>query len=245
LPEELRRLYGGELVLPEECLFANFVATIDGVVAIPALERSNALLSGGDPADRFVMGLLRATADAVLVGCGTVNASPNGRWRPDTVFPAAAHAFRELPGEPARVAVATGRGRLNPDHPVLRDGALVIATELAAERLADRLPDEAELAVVEGDEAVDVAAAVALLRERGHRRILSEAGPRLFGSLVAADLVDQLFLTVSPLLAGRAAGEERLGIVEGVALLPEHERRGSLRSARLHGEHLFLRYAFG
>jgi riboflavin biosynthesis pyrimidine reductase len=231
-------------VLPEECLFANFVATIDGVVAIPAVERSNALISGGDPADRFVMGLLRAAADAVLVGGGTVNASPTGRWRADSVFPAAAEAFRELRPEPARVAIAAGRGRLNPDHPVLRDGALVIAAQRAAERLAGRLPEEAELAVVPGDEALDVAAAVGFLRERGYRRILSEAGPRLFGSLVVENLVDELFLTVSPLLAGRARGEERLGIVERVALLPDEERRGSLRSVRLHGDHLFLRYAF-
>jgi riboflavin biosynthesis pyrimidine reductase len=190
------------------------------------------------------MGLLRATADAVLVGCGTVNASPKGRWRPDTVFPGATEAFRELRDRPARVVVATGRGGLNPEHPILREGALVVATELAADRLAGRLPEEAEIAIVPGEDAVDVAAAVALLRGRGHRRILSEAGPRLFGSLVAADVVDQLFLTVSPLLAGRVAGEERFGIVEGVPLLPEQERRGSLRSARLHGEHLFLRYAF-
>jgi riboflavin biosynthesis pyrimidine reductase len=244
LPEELQRLYAGDLVLPEECLYANFVATIDGVVAIPSVERSNALVSGGDPADRFVMGLLRAAADVVLVGCGTVNASPTGRWRADTVFPSAADAFRELRAEPARVAVVTGRGSLNPEHPVLRDGALVIATQLAADRLADRLPEETELAIVRGDAAADVTATVDLLRERGYRRILSEAGPRLFGSLAADDLVDELFVTVSPLLAGRARGDERLGIVEGVALLPDEERRGSLRSARLHGEHLFLRYDF-
>src|SRR5262249_26342167 len=131
-----------------------------------------------------------------------------------------------------------------PGHPILREGALVLATELAAHRLSGLLPDEAEIAVVPGEDAVDVAAAVAFLRERGHRRILSEAGPRLFGSLVAAELVDQLFLTLSPLLAGRAPGDERFGIVEGVALLPEQERRGSLRSARLHGDHLFLRYSF-
>jgi riboflavin biosynthesis pyrimidine reductase len=120
----------------------------------------------------------------------------------------------------------------------------VITTQLGADRLSGRLPAAAEIAVVPGGDRVDVTAAVGLLREHGHRRILSEAGPRLFASLVAADLVDQLFLTVSPLLAGRVPGDERLGIVEGVALLPEQERRGSLRSARLHGEHLFLRYSF-
>jgi riboflavin biosynthesis pyrimidine reductase len=213
-------------------------------VAIPALDRSNALIAGGDPADRFVMGLLRAAADAILVGCGTVNASPKGRWRADSVFPDAAEAFHDLRPEPARVVIATGRGRLNPEHPVLREGALVLATERAAGVLEGRLPADAELAVVPGDDAVDVAAAVGYLRERGYGRILSEAGPRLFGSLVGENLVDELFLTVSPLLAGRAPAEDRLAIVEGVALLPDREHRGSLRSARLHGEHLFLRYVF-
>ena len=213
-------------------------------MAIPALDRSNALIAGGDPADRFVMGLLRAAADAILVGCGTVNASPKGRWRADSVFPDAAEAFHDLRPEPARVVIATGRGRLNPEHPVLREGALVLATEHAAGVLEGRLPADAELAVVPGDDAVDVAAAVGYLRERGYGRILSEAGPRLFGSLVGENLVDELFLTVSPLLAGRAPAEDRLAIVEGVALLPDREHRGSLRSARLHGEHLFLRYVF-
>ena len=213
-------------------------------MAIPALDRSNALIAGGDPADRFVMGLLRAAADAVLVGCGTVNASPKGRWRADSVFPDAADAFHDLRAEPARVVIATGRGRLNPEHPVLRDGALVLATERAAGVLEGRLPAEAELAVVPGDDTVDVLAAVGYLRESGYGRILSEAGPRLFGSLAGANLVDELFLTVSPLLAGRAPAEDRLAIVEGVALLPDREHRGSLRSARLHGEHLFLHYVF-
>ena len=101
LPDELQRLYGGDLSLPEESLFANFVSTIDGVVAIPALERSNALIAGGDPADRFVMGLLRAAADTVLLGCGTVNASPKGAGAPTPCFPARPRlSERFAPGAP-------------------------------------------------------------------------------------------------------------------------------------------------
>ena len=72
--------------------------------------------------------------------------------------------------------------------------------------------------------------------------ILSEAGPSLFGSLLASFLVDELFLTVSPLLAGRGAAA-RLGLVEGVELLPEARVAGRLRSVRTHGSHLFLRYS--
>ena len=124
---------------------------------------------------------------------------------------------------------------------MLGDGAIVLTTEHGAAHLGGRLPDEAEIAVLPGETEVDVRAAVALLRERGHRRILSEAGPHVFGSLVEAELVDELFLTVSPLLAGRGSGET-YGLVEGAALLPGPTEEARLRSVRLHGAHLFLHY---
>jgi riboflavin biosynthesis pyrimidine reductase len=246
LPDELQRLYGGDLRLAEETLFANFVETIDGVVAIPSLERSNALISGS-VADRLVMGVLRAAADAVLVGGGTVIASPNGRWKPHTVFPPAADAFTELRRSlghesDAQVAIVTGHGSVNPDHPVVREGALIITTQLGAGRLRDRIEPPAEIEVVPGGEAVDVRAAIDLLHARGYRRILSEAGPRLFGSLATEGLVDELFLTVSPLLAGRSDQLEKLGLVHGVDLLPEQRVEAQLDSVRLGGDHLFLHY---
>lgn len=248
LPDDLRRLYGGDIGFAEECLFANFVSTIDGVVAIPSLPRSNALIADGSEADRFVMGLLRACADVVLVGCGTVLASPTGRWKAGTVFPPLAGSFTELrrrlghDGD-APVAIVTGRGSVPSDHPVLDDGAIVLTTRLGACALRGRLPGTAEIVVVEGEDTVDVVDAVAALRARGYGRILSEAGPRLLGSLAGAGLVDELFLTVSPLVAGRSPTQERLGLVEGIALFPEHRLGRELLSARRHGEHLFLRYA--
>jgi riboflavin biosynthesis pyrimidine reductase len=93
--------------------------------------------------------------------------------------------------------------------------------------------------------AVDSQAAVAFLRERGHRSILSEAGPHVFGSLLAAGLVDELFLTVSPLLAGRAEAGGRLGLVEGQELLPGYSEPARLLGLRRQGAHLFLRYGLG
>jgi riboflavin biosynthesis pyrimidine reductase len=80
-----------------------------------------------------------------------------------------------------------------------------------------------------------------VLRDRGCSVVLTEAGPSIFGSLVASRLVDELFLTVSPVLAGRGASG-RLGLVEGVELIPETRTAGRLRSVRAHGSHLFLRY---
>lgn len=248
LPDDLSRLYGGHIGFAEECLFANFVSTIDGVVAIPSVQRSNALIADGSEADRLVMGLLRACADVVLVGCGTVLASPTGRWKAGTVFPPLARSFAELrrrlghDGD-APVAIVTGRGSVPPDHPVLEDGAIVLTTSLGASALRGRLPGTTEIVVVGGEDTVDVTEGVAALRARGHGRILSEAGPRLFGSLAGAGLVDELFLTVSPLVAGRSPAEERLGLVEGIALFPEQRVGRGLLSTRLHGDHLFLRYA--
>jgi riboflavin biosynthesis pyrimidine reductase len=88
-----------------------------------------------------------------------------------------------------------------------------------------------------------VAEAIRALRAAGRRAILTEGGPHLFGELLAARLVDQLFLTLSPVLAGRAAGGSQVGLVEGAALLPGADHRARLLSARRGGSHLFLRYA--
>jgi riboflavin biosynthesis pyrimidine reductase len=247
LPSELRRVYGGDLALPEPCLYANFVATVDGVVAIPSVPDSNRAISAGSEADRFLMGTLRAAADLVLIGSGTLRASPRGRWRPETVYPPGEHAFAELRTQRGldpspRVAILTASGEIPHDHPVLGDGALLLTTATGAARLAGRIAGEAEVAALPGESEVDVTAALGLLRSRGYARILSEAGPHVFGSLVEAGLVDDLFLTVSPLLAGRGA-LVAYGLVEGAALLPERTEEAHLRSVRRHGGHLFLHYA--
>ena len=244
----MRRLYGGPFGLSEPVLVANFVQTLDGVVAIPELERSNALVSGESEADRFVVGLLRACADVVLVGSGTMRASGRGTWRPERVFPAAAAAFAELRrrrGRPERpaVAVLTAGGSLDPAHPILAEGALVLTTESAAAALRAVVPPATEVVAVNEGDRVDPALAVAVLRGRGHAVILSEAGPTLFGQLLAARLVDELFLTLSPLVAGRGAGR-RLGLAEGAELLPGLRVEAALRSLRRDGDHLFLRYGF-
>ena len=247
LPDELRRLYGGELGLPARCLFTNFVATIDGVVAIPALPHSNKLISEGSEADRFVMGLLRACADAVLVSSGTMLAAPTTLWTAEQAYPKAATDFAELRrrlGRAARpeIAIVTASGSIDIGHPVLEAGALVLTTKRGAVKLEDRLPASSQSVVLPGDDGVDLRAAVAFLRERGNERILSEGGPTLFGSLLAADLVDELYLTISPLLAGRSHSAARRNLVEETELLPSHRVRSRLLGTRSHGDHLFLRY---
>jgi riboflavin biosynthesis pyrimidine reductase len=246
LPELLSTLYGGSLGLDEPCVVANFVESLDGVVSVPRLERSHAVIGDENEADRFVLALVRACADAVVVGPGTLLASPTGTWRIDRAYPPAAEALAALrarrgrPPQPLVVVVTTGAS-LDPDHPVLESGALVLTTEAAAEGLRAAVPEASEVVVVTEGQTVDLAAALDLLRDRGCSVVLTEAGPSMFGSLVASGLVDELFLTVSPVLAGRAA-TVRLGLVEGVELIPQNRVAGRLRSVRTHGSHLFLRY---
>jgi len=245
LPDELCELYAGELGFRSPCVYANFVETLDGVVAIPGLDRANALIADESDDDRFVMGLLRAFADVVLIGSGTLLASPKGHWRPDGVYPAGKNAFAELrarlgKSEHPAVAVVTTGASLDVTHPVLED-AVVLTTVRGAARLADLVPN---VVAVNDGALVDLRAAVELLHGRGHPLVLSEAGPSTFGELLAHGLVDELFLTVSPVLAGRPASGRRMGLVEGVELLPGAHVSPRLLSLRRAGEHLFLRYAF-
>ena len=246
VPAELATLYGGAIGLDEPCLIANFVESLDGVVGVPHLPRSHAIIGDESEADRFVLALLRACADAVVVGSGTLLSSPQGTWRIDRAYPPAAEDLAELRARRGRLAqpllvVVTAGGSFDPTHPVLETGALVLTTEGAAARLRASVPGATEVVSVTDGEAVDLAAALGVLRERGCSVVLAEAGPSMFGTLVASGLVDELFLTVSPVLAGR--GETaRLGLVEGVELLPQTRVTGRLRSVRAQGSHLFLRY---
>ena len=246
LPEELRKRYGGGLGFDGPCVYANFVETLDGVVSIPELEQSNALVADSSDDDKFLMGLLRAFADVVLIGSGTLLASPKGRWRPEGVYPEAKDAFAELRarlGKPERpaVAVVTTGASLDVAHPVLAEGA-VLTTARGAEQLEGAVAD---VVAVNDADWVDLPAALDVLRARGHALVLAEAGPTTFGALLAGQLVDELFLTVSPVLAGRLASVRRLGLVEGVELLPAARIAPRLLSLRKSGDHLFARYAFG
>jgi len=246
LPGALGEFYDGGLSFGGPTVYANFVETLDGIVAIPELEGSNALVAGGSDDDRYLMGLLRALADVVLIGAGTLRASPKGRWRPEGVFPAGKAAFAELRAqrglsERPAVAVVTTGASLDAGHPAVAEGAVVLTTTAGAAHLDGAVPDV--VAVNDGDR-VDLRAGLAVLRDRGHGLVLVEAGPTTFGCLVAGGLVDELFLTVSPVLAGRLATPRRLGLVEGVELLPDAQVAPALVSLRRGGDHLFARYRF-
>jgi riboflavin biosynthesis pyrimidine reductase len=247
LPDALATPYGGPLALPSECLYSNFVTTVDGVVALgdPSVS-SGPAISGRSEADRFVMGLLRAVAGAVMIGGGTLRDDPGHLWIPEYIFPDAASGYTELRARlglalQPQLAVVTASGALDPTERALQLGALILTTEAGASRVAGRLPPACRVEVL-GAESFAIEDAVAALRAAGHRRVLSEGGPRVLGQLLGAGLVDELFLTLSPVLAGRSPELKRLGLLEGLSYPAHALQRAELRSVRRHAGHLLLRY---
>src|SRR5256885_1628898 len=140
LPAALRAAYGGDLGFQRPRVFANFVSSVDGVVALAERAESGGIISGHDDGDRFVMGLLRACAE-------------------------------------------------------------------------------------------------------GLQLLLTEGGPTLVGRLLAEDLLDELFLTTSPLLLGRHGGDNRKSLVDGVDLRAAGSGKLALSSVRRRGSFLYLRYS--
>jgi riboflavin biosynthesis pyrimidine reductase len=244
LPQELVDVYGGDLGFPEPCLYANFVASVDGVTALgPEYPCSGSAISGDEPADRFVMGLLRACADIVLIGAGTLRATPGHLWTPRYICPEAADGYAALRrglgrgGDP-QLAVVTARGEVPAAHPALQAGALILTTSSGARALKGRLPPECTIIDLGG---MPTLRSEDLLGALGDATVLTEGGPRLLGQLLADDLLDELFLTISPVLAGRAE-ITRPGLVASRELLPARAEQAELISVRHRGSYLFLRY---
>jgi riboflavin biosynthesis pyrimidine reductase len=187
-------------------LRVNFVTSVDGAVEVDGYSRGL-----GSPADKKVFGLLRRYADALLVGAGTLRHEGYRAVRLDETTSAA----RVRDGQLAypRLVVVSRRLDLAPTHPAFAEAPLrpiVLTCEKAPPDRVTALAGVADVLAVGADQ-VDLAAGIALLRERGMAQVLSEGGPHLLGALTAADLVDELCLTVSPQLAGAGAGRITAG----------------------------------
>jgi riboflavin biosynthesis pyrimidine reductase len=196
---DLRALYATEDQEPR--LRANFVTSLDGAVEVDGRSRG---LSGD--ADRAVFALMRKVADAVMVGAGTARHEGYGPVRVDEES-AKWRAETGRPEQPTLVLVSASL-ELDPGARSFTEAPVrpIVLTHDAAP--ADRRVALAAVADVVscGQSVVDLAHGLAELRRRGLRHVLCEGGPHLFGALLAADLVDELCLTISPLLVGAGPG---------------------------------------
>lgn len=240
LPAPLARLYGGGLELAPDLVYANFVVSLDGTVTLGGVGGAPSRISGRNQADRFLMGLLRAEADCVLIGAETLRQGPGTPWSPAEIHPADAEGYAALGRPDPALAVVTGSGQLGPKSSSLDERGIVLTTRHGAEVLRG---SGLRTAVIGERAPLEPRAVVDALRAEGWRRILIEAGPRLTTELIRDGVVDELFLTLSPILAGRINGDHRYGLTEGVHFLPEETVASNLVGVRAHGSHLFLRYA--
>jgi riboflavin biosynthesis pyrimidine reductase len=259
LPTELARLYG-RLRLPRPSsrplVVGNFVASLDGVVSlgIPG-QAGGGEISGFNPHDRMVMGLLRAAADAVVIGAGTLRAaSVEHLWTADYIYPPLAKTYRDLRAElgktePPLNVVVTASGDLDLERRLFRSGevpSLIVTTAEGARRLADRaLPPTVRVAAAAETAPLSARAVLAAVtRQRPSGLVLVEAGPQVMGLFFAERLLDELFLTIAPQVAGRDGTLPRPGLVAGQRFAPDDPIWGNLVDLRRGGDHLFLRYAF-
>lgn len=267
LTRELRELYDGDLALrpsspspswPRPYVVANFVSTLDGVASYKIHgHASGAEISGADPADRFLMGLLRASADAVMVGAQTVrDVSPNALWTPASVYPEAERLYqnfrRNRLGKKAAplLVIVTASGQCDLDRAVFHaphEPVLLLTTAEGEARLiaagAAKLTSVEVRAMAAVRARMDAGAMLQLLHTQfGVRTLLHEGGPTLFGEFMAAGLVDELFLTLAPQIAGRLARTIRPGIVEGLEFLPDTAAWFELLSLKQQAAYLYLRY---
>jgi riboflavin biosynthesis pyrimidine reductase len=196
-PVDLPGLYAVPAPPPGRRVFlrTNFIATLDGAAQGPD-GRSGSL---NNATDRALFALQRALTDVILVGAGTVRDEGYG---PAAVAPD--HLAARLAGghdqQPPPIAVVSAS--LDLGEAILADPRTIVVTTgraPAARRAA--LAERVDVAVC-GDDELDLSAVLDALADRGHRSVLCEGGPTLVGRLTAAGLVDEVCLTIAPLLLG-------------------------------------------
>lgn len=261
LPEALRRLYGGNLsFFPQDLarpfIFGNFVQTLDGIVSfkMPGVS-GGAAISGRNEEDTFIMGLLRACADAVIIGEETYRVARGHLWTADFIYPKLKDEFHTLrrslekrTSHPLTV-IASGKGNVDLNGALFRQSevqSVVLTTKKGKDQIERRhgtmLPCDVQ--VLSGDATLQASEMAALLYEAyGVKLLLHEGGPMLFAAFIQSNLVDELFLTIAPQIVGRGVERERPAFSGQLSFGPGDARWGRLLSIKTAASgHLYLRY---
>ncbi|MGE5204272.1 MAG: RibD family protein [Chlamydiota bacterium] len=247
-------------------IISNFVQTLDGITSWKGEHALGSDISRSAE-DRWLMDLLRAHADAVLLGSKTLAAEktvlgPTSRGATYTIEDPALRDLRSRLGRRRETIIfVTGSAALNLSDYAVFDGdkvdAVILTAQAGAAKLAPQLAmhPHVRLLVAGDSNVVDLPAAMRLLtRELGIRLLLCEGGPTLYGYMSRAGLIDEKFLTISPVEAGQIIPEEQeAGLLEGPARLrpttfsapgftPEKAPWWHWISCRRVGDHEFNRY---
>jgi riboflavin biosynthesis pyrimidine reductase len=264
LPEAISAFYDGGLGFSSwpsgrPLIIANFVQTLDGIVSLKIPHQSGGgVISGSNEEDRFIMALLRACADAVMVGAGTLHEDSGHLWTPEFIYPSMAEQFVELrtrlgkkSPRPLNVIVS-GSGQINLAERVFWTPgvrALILTTPRGKAHLLRQgepiLSPTTEVQVLPGQDALrphDIAST--LYGEYGVNLLLHEGGPTFFSSFLTYRLIDELFLTVAPHIVGSGLLRERPPFAVAVNFAAQEALQGSLLSVKRPaiGSHLYLRY---
>ena len=195
----------------------NFVASIDGAATDHGLSGG---LSG--QADKRVFDILRRLCDVVLVGAGTVRAEGYGAMQLD---PASVQWRREngLADHPV-FAIVSGTLGLDPQSAVFTKAPVkaLVVTVGASSRVKKEALSRVTDVLVCGEERLDVDVMLDAFAKRGLRQVLCEGGPTLFGTLLGADRVDELCLTISPLIEAGDAHRIVAGTLEKAQRMTLH-----------------------
>lgn len=259
LPAALQATYGGDWRLPAPSptrpyTVTNFVVAHDGRIAFdePGYNGGNDV-SRGLVHDHWLMALIRSRADAILTGAGTLRVAAQHRWLPWEPYPALRADLEALRISEGRaplpdLVVVTASGDLPPDASALHvaERRLIIATTATgAERVRRHLGERPGLIyLISGGAHVDFSVLLTTLRQTyGVQSLLSEGGGRVYGELLAAGLLDEVFTTHSPVIVGnrQVPAPPRPALVEGVAFDPAEPPRLQLVSVRKVGDYLFQR----
>jgi riboflavin biosynthesis pyrimidine reductase len=237
-------------------VIGNFVSTVDGVVSYEIAGKSGGGdISGFDQPDRFIMGLLRASADAVMVGSGTLHeTAPEHLFVADRVYPQARELYARYRSEalkktaPPLHVVVSGSGGVDLTRAIFHTPGirtLIVTTQAGRDLLAASGVESlvsTEVRSLEGP-IIAPASMLDLLRAQfGVSLLLLEGGPTLFGRFVADGCVDEIFLTIAPQVAGRNMPPVRPGFIAGAEFLPETAPWLDIVSVKERGNHLYLRY---
>lgn len=255
LPPEFQAVYGGDwqYLVPANrpYVYSNFVQSRDGRISFSMPNQSSgAEVSGFNLHDKWLMGLLRARADAVIVGDNTLNIEPDHIWTHQYICPeetafSSLRASDNLAPAPLQTLLSL-EGNFNPSLPVFTrsDLHIVIFTTARGRDNAKNL--EGVAAKVDlpdvGFETVNLERVMQVLHsDYGVKTLLCEGGPRVYGSMIAAKLIDEEFLALSPIVTGQDAVRSRPGLIEGAVFTPETAPRSVPISLKRAGDFLFLR----